>query len=213
MDEIILNLIVLGSFIILAGVAFLLIRNKQIINRQNLEKFCGQKGWQLNFIKGRLEKGVRITSPEWRLETLKRSSDQEAGPGSTNIEHITTWFAALPGSTLLIGPKYSQAKPLPSLNIFIKRMIQESIGEEAKDIQEVQIGTLSFQNQFMVWAKDVYEAESFLTPTLQSALISWKKGSLLIKRTSKGLTLELRGVYLQKPEDFLSLVQLGEKLV
>ena len=212
MDEIILNLIVLGSLLVLGGAIFFFIRNKQNQERQRLVELAKKNAWQLEFIQERLTKGVRITSHEWALETLKRTSDQEAGPGSSNIEQITTWSASLPGTTILIGPKYSKTNNLPSMDLVIRQIIQKTIGEDAKDLQEIKMGTASFQSQFMIWAKDEQEAESLLTPALISTLLSWEKGSPLIKRTSKGITLELRGVYLRKPEDFLSLIQLGKKL-
>jgi hypothetical protein len=203
---------VLGCFLFIAGLAFLLIRKKQTQEKQKLLDFTNKYGWQLEFIKERLVKGIRISSNEWALESIKRSSDQEAGPGSSEIEQTTTWSANQPGTTLLIGKKYSKTN-LPSINSIIKQIIQKAIGDDANGLSEVKIGTTTFQDQFMVWAKDVYEAEEILTPDIQSDLLSWNKGTPLIKRTQQGISIELKDVYLNKPEEILKLVKLGKKLL
>ncbi len=53
----------------------------------------------------------------------------------------------------------------------------------------------------------------FITPAVQSALLSWQGVKPVIKRTEQETTLELNGAFMDKPEQILSLVQLAERLL
>ena len=213
MNEILLNLVVFAGIALVAGIVLLLVTRKQKQVEQQLQQFVQQKGWRFETIRGRLVKGFRITSAEWTLEATSRSSDTDAEAGSSNMEQKTTWTSAQSGTTILIGPRTTQVNLGAMGEMLQAQVIHAALGKEAAGIQEVQAGSPSFRKRYMVWAQGVEDADRLLTPGVQSKLLSWTKVSPLIKRTSSGMTIELKGMHLKKIEEILKLVQLGESLL
>jgi hypothetical protein len=213
MNEILLNLIVFAGIAVAAGVILLIVVGNQRKAKRTLQQFAQQKGWQLDFTRDRLLKGYRITSSQWTLEAYSRSHDTDAGAGSSNMEEKTTWSSAQPGTTILVGPRTTQVNLGAFGEMLQAQVIQAALGNDAVGVKEVQIGGSAFQNEYMVWAQVLEEADRLLTPAVQSKLVNWTKAQPLIKRTSKGLTIELKGVHLKKAEDILDLVNLGESLL
>ncbi len=213
MNEILLNLVVFAGIALVAGIVLLLVTRKQKQVEQQLQQFVQQKGWRFETIRERLVKGFRITSAEWTLEATSRSSDTDAEAGSSNMEQKTTWTSAQSGTTILIGPRTTQVNLGAMGEMLQTQVIHAALGKEAAGVQEVQAGSPSFRKRYMVWAQGVEDADRLLTPGVQSKLLSWTKVSPLIKRTSSGMTIELKGMHLKKIEEILKLVQLGESLL
>lgn len=210
MNDIALNLIVFAGFLAIAGVIFFLVFQHQKRENQKLNQLAQQKGWQIEHIQEPLAKSIKIIAPEWTIEAVSQSSGTETGPGSTDMEQKTTWFSNQPGSTILIGAKTSQINLGITGEMLLKQIMQTALGEDAAGIEEVQVGSSAFQKQFMVWAQDIDEADKLLTPGFQSSLLNWNKTFPLIKRTSKGITIELKGTHLRKPDEITALAHLGE---
>jgi len=213
MNEILLNLVVFAGIALVAGIVLLLVTRKQKQVEQQLQQFVQQKGWRFETIRERLVKGFRITSAEWTLEATSRSSDTDAEAGSSNMEQKTTWTSAQSGTTILIGPRTTQVNLGAMGEMLQAQVIHAALGKEAAGVQEVQAGSPSFRKRYMVWAQGVEDADRLLTPGVQSKLLSWTKVSPLIKRTSSGMTIELKGMHLKRIEEILKLVQLGESLL
>jgi hypothetical protein len=213
MNEILLNLVVFAGIALVAGIVLLLVTRKQKQVEQQLQQFVQQKGWRFETIRERLVKGFRITSAEWTLEATSRSSDTDAEAGSSNMEQKTTWTSTQSGTTILIGPRTTQVNLGAMGEMLQTQVIHAALGKEAAGVQEVQAGSPSFRKRYMVWAQGVEDADRLLTPGVQSKLLSWTKVSPLIKRTSSGMTIELKGMHLKKIEEILKLVQLGESLL
>jgi len=213
MNEILLNLIVFAGIALAAGIVLYFVTHKQKQAEQQLQQLVQQKGWRFETIRERQAKGFRITSAEWTLEAVSRSNDTGSEAGSSNMEQKTTWTSTQSGTTILIGPRTSQANLGAMGETLQAQVIHAALGENAAGVQEVQAGSPSFRKRYMVWAQDVEDADRLLTPAVQSSLLSWSKVSPLIKRTVSGMTIELNGVHLKKMEDILKLVQLGESLL
>jgi hypothetical protein len=213
MDDITLNLIVLAVFALIGGSIFLLVRRRQAENEQNIIQVAAERGWKYESLREPLAWGLRLSSPRWTLEALSRSSGQEVASGSSDVAMSTTWQAHAPGSTLLIGERTSQANLGGFGDLMVRQVLQLALGADAADLTEIQAGSETFRKKYMLWAQDPVEAEKLLTPALESALLAWKGEKPLIKRTSEGLTIELRGARLQKTDEILALVQLGELLL
>ncbi|MCE5207104.1 MAG: hypothetical protein LLG42_02215 [Chloroflexi bacterium] len=213
MNEILLNLVVFAGIALVAGIVLLLVTRKQKQVEQQLQQFVQQKGWRFETIRERLVKGFRITSAEWTLEATSRFSDTDAEASSSNMEQKTTWTSAQSGTTILIGPRTTQVNLGAMGKMLQTQVIHAALGKEAAGVQEVQAGSPSFRERYMVWAQGVEDADRLLTPGVQSKLLSWTKVSPLIKRTSSGMTIELKGMHLEKIEEILKLVQLGESLL
>lgn len=211
MDDITLNLLVIAVFVIIGGLIFFLVRSKQSENEQNIIQFATEHGWKYESLREPLAWGTRLSSPQWTIEALSRSSGKESGPGSSDVSISTTWQANAPGSILLIGVRTAA----PNLGGFgaalSQQVLQLALGADASGLTEIQTGSDAFRKTYMLWAHPSTE----VTPTsaLESALLNWKGVKPLIKRTSKGLTIELRGVRYQKYDEFNALVQLGEALL
>jgi len=123
----------------------------------------------------------------------------------------TTWSADAPGSTLLIGERLSEANWGGLGDMLVDKIMQAALGADAEGLAEVQAGSEAFQQKYLVWAQKPDEVQ--LPSALQAILLNWKGQKPLIKRTSKGLTIELRGVHLSNPAEISALVQLGEMFI
>lgn len=213
MNEIVLNLLVILGVSIIAAGTFYFVSQKKKTSEQELRMFADQNGWKIDFKRKPLEKVIKITAREWTLESIVRSEGREAGPGSTNWELKTTWFASRPGSTVLIGPRTTQ--PINDLHAekLIKQIMTAALGKDADGLKEVTIGSVEFMEHYMVWTQDDERINSFLTPNLQYQLIKWVKKPLLIKRTSGGITIELKGENLKTPDQIESFISLGEQII
>jgi LPXTG-motif cell wall-anchored protein len=211
MDDITLNLLVLAILALLGGLVFFLVRRRQAQNEQELIQLAAEKGWKYESIREPLAWGLKLTSPRWTLEALSRSSGQEAGPGSSDVSMLTTWHADASGSTFLIGARTSQANLGGLGEMLTGQVLQLALGADAAGLTEIRAGSTAFQARYMLWAQNPNEVR--LTPALETALLSWKGSGPLVKRTSEGLSIELRGVRLRKPAEIRSLAELGELLL
>jgi len=211
MDDILLNLIVLVALALIGGGIWLFVRRKQAESAQQIIQLAAEKGWEYEALREPLAWGLRLTSPRWTLEALSRASGKETGPGSSDVAMSTTWRAETPGSTLLLGERQSQAKLGGLGDLLVRQVLQLALGADANGLTEVQAGGEAFRQAYMLWAQN--PTEILLTSSLESALLDWKGVKPLIKRTSEGLIIELRGVRLQKADEIKALVQLGEALL
>lgn len=210
MDDITLNLIVIAVLAVLGGLIFFLVRRQQAQNEQELLQLAAERGWKYEAIREPLAWGLKLTAPRWTLEALSRSSGREAGPGSSEVAMLTTWHAPAPGSTFLFGPRTSPANLGGLGEMLQQQVLQLALGADANGLNEIQAGSAAFQQKYMLWAQN---PEVCLSPALEAALLAWKGVQPVIKRTSAGLTLELRGVRLSKPAEIRALVDLGEELL
>lgn len=211
MDDITLNLLVLAVLAIAGGLIFLLIRGKQAQNEQQIRQMAAENGWTYQSIREPLAWGLKLTSPRWTLEALSHSSGRESGPGSSDIAQNTVWRANSPGATFLLGPRAGQADLGGFGDLLQQQVLQLALGADADGVREIQAGSAAFQQKYMLWARNP-DADR-ISPALESALLNWKGVKPVIKRTSEGLTIELRGTRLEKPAEIGALVQLGETLL
>jgi hypothetical protein len=211
MSDLTLNLLTLTVFAVLGGLIFFLVRRSGAKNEQEILQMAAEKGWKVEFIREPLAWGLRLTSPRWTLEALSRSSGKEVAPGSSDVNMLTTWHADTPGSTLLIGERQSRANLGEMGDMLTRQVLQLALGADADGLSEIQAGSAVFRQEYRLWAQNPDEVRLF--PALESALLNWKGQKPLIKHTSDGLTIELRGVRLAKPAEIRALVQLGELLL
>ncbi len=212
MDDITLNLIVIAVFALIGGLIFFLVRRKQTENEQKIVQMAAEHGWTYESIREPLAWGLRLKSPHWILESISRSSGKETGPGSSDVTMSTTWHADAAGSTLLIGERKSQSNLGGFGEILTRQVLQLALGADAAGLTEIQAGSETFRENYMLWAQETAETGQLLTPAIESSLLAWKGEKPLIKRTSAGLTIELRGVRLQKADEINTIIQLGEAL-
>jgi len=213
MNDLVLNFVVIAGILIIAIAIFIFFNQRQKRDKKTLTQFANQNGWKIEHIRKPLEKGFTITAREWAIESIMRSSGRESGPGSTDWEQKTTWFASKLGTTILIGPRNAQVDITPIVKKFAQRLFKTDLGADADGLKEVHIGSTAFQEKYMVWAQDSERIDSFLTPGMQYSLLSWERIPPLIKRTSKGTSIELNGIQLKNPEALNALISLGEQFL
>ena len=210
MNEIFQNLVVLLALAAVASGIFLVVRRHQTRNEQELRQLAADKGWEYLSLREPLAWGSRITAASWTIEALSRSQGLEAGPGSSNIGMTTTWRAALPGSTLLIGPRAYTASIGPLGDMLLRQVMEITLGAEAAGVKEISAGSETFRQSYAVWAGDAAAAKDLISSGLETALLSWQGEKPIIKRMSDGLSIELRGVRLKKRDEILALADLGQ---
>lgn len=213
MDDIILSLVVILGTAVLAGVIFLLVRLRQRQGQAALAQMALERGWRLEAIQERLAWGIRLSSADWRIEAISRAAGRESAPGSSDVAMQTSWRAEGPGSTLLVGPRTSNAR-LGALGDSLARLaLEKALGADARGLEEVEAGSQAFQAKYMLWAQEPETARLLVNPALESALASWKGTPPVIRRSAGELAIELHGVRLAKPAEIQALVQLGEILL
>jgi hypothetical protein len=210
MSELILNLLVITGVMMASGAIFILIQQKRKREKREIDALAEQNGWLVERIHEPLAKGFRLIGPGWVLETVIRSSGQEAGPGSTNMEKKTTWFSNIPCQPLLVGPRTTSLDLGPFAEQLMKKIIRAALGREADGVREISIGDTAFQKKYLVLARDKDEADKVLTPAIQTALSAWQKVLPVIIRTNEGTRIELKDFQLRKADEITALVQLGE---
>ena len=213
MNDILLNLLVFAGVLIIAGAIFVFSRGKKKKENKALTDFARKNSWQIEHIRKSLEYGFKLRAPQWTLTALSRSSGVESGPGSSDWEQRTSWSNNQGGTTILVGPRLSpiDTKTLPPK--IMDKIFQSGLGTDGAGLTEVAVGSAAFQEKFMVWAQDPDRVEDFLSPNLQYMLMKWTKTPPLIKQTSNGTTIELKGVHLKNIEDVKALINLGEQLL
>jgi hypothetical protein len=210
MDDITLNLIALAFFVLLGGTVFLLVRRRKAKTEQQILQMAAENGCTVETIREPLTWGLRLASANWTLQALSRSNGTDSASGASNVEMSTIWRAPVPGSTLLIGPRSSQANLGGMGEMLTRKVLELALGAGAEGLKEVQAGSESLRQKYMLWAQEPVELENLLTPAFENALLTWKSEPVFIKRTAGELSIELRGVRLQKADELRAMLQLGE---
>jgi hypothetical protein len=213
MSEIFQNIVVILVLAVVVGALFLFIRQRQARNQQELRQLAAENGWEYQTLREPLAWGTRFTAPSWTIEALSRSQGPEAGPGSSNIAMTTTWRADLPGNTLLIGPRSYTADLGPMGDMLLRQVMELTLGPESAGVREVTAGSDTFRHAYAIWARDAVAAHGLLDPGLEAALLTWPGEKPVIKHTSDGISIELRGVRLKKRDEILALAGLGQTLL
>ncbi len=212
-DDLTLSLLILAILALIGCAIFVVLRYKQSQNEQKIARMAAEHDWTAAVIREPFAWGLHLSSARWELEAISRSSGKETAPGSSDTSMSTVWQTNAPGSTLLIGPRTTQADLGTLGNALIRQALQMAFGANSRDLNEVQLGSETFRKKYILIAQNPDEAQIFLNPEIESALTNWKGPPVLIQRTSKGLSIELRGVQLKDPKNLLALVELGELMI
>jgi hypothetical protein len=150
MDDLTLNLLVIAAVGLLIGLIFLLVRLRQARAEQALIQFAAEHGLKYEKMRAPLSSSFRLDGTNWSLESVSRSSGQPTGEtGSSNIRLDTLWRTDLPGETLLIGERMSNAAPGSFGDMLMRQVLQIALGSEADGLQEIQTGSAEFRQKYM----------------------------------------------------------------
>jgi len=213
MDDITLSLIVILVTGLLVVLIFVMVRRNRMEHEKRLAQMALERGWRLELVKERLAYGQRIHHRDWVIELLTQSSGNPEAEGSSNVTASTVWKSPVTGSTVLVGPRTTQISLGGLGETLTRQMLQMALGDEADGLEEVKAGSEEFQKRYMIWAKDPEVVVRLINPFFESTLLNWVKYAPLIKRTSQGLSIELRNFRLKKSEEIDTLAKLGEFLL
>lgn len=176
-----------------------------------------QRGWLYELIKDERVQGFRIKTSRWTFEARSSSHGPELDSGSSNIHSVTRWWSEksdLPDGTLLIGSRPAGLDHLGEDGAqMVKQALLMFLGDQAAGMNEVQVSSKELHNRYLVLAKDAHLAESLLTQAAVQRLLAWPyRFEPLVKLYGGELSIEVRDERLEKPDEVLALIGLGEAL-
>ena len=212
MNDVIPGLVVaLVTAIVVAGIFLWTARAKRD-RIEALRSLCVQRGWQYVHDNGALHHGHRIAGDGWAFEAVSRSSGREAAPGSSDWGHSSQWSAAGvdPGrSTFILG---SRPAGMPAISLMPPAIFSRLLGEEIAGLQPLDAGG-SLAEKYVLFAPAGAGAGKLMPARAQELLRLWPAGLPLVVRSSPArLWLQVMGRRLEKPEEVVRLIELGESL-
>lgn len=216
MDEILGSLIVILLTGVVVAAVFILTKRAKKRQLERLESLARQKGWQFEAIKEPLSNGYRMKGGNWTLEALKIARGQSVEPQQSNISSETLLKSSslyLPGRNLLVGPKPAQVDLGGFGEMLKQKLIQTVLGDSGKGMAEVQTGSSFFRERFMTLANDPEDARRILTPQVEQLLLKLEAKKPVLKVSQAGLEIKLDNDYLEKDDDIINFVELGEALL
>jgi len=216
MNDIVLSLIVIALTGVVVAVILILTKRAKKQQLERLEGLARQKGWQFEAIKERLSNGYRMKGGNWTLEALKIARGQSVEPQQSNISSETLLKSSslyLPGRNLLVGPKPAQVDLGGFGEMLKQKLIQTVLGDSGKGMAEVQTGSSFFRERFMTLANDPEDARRILTPQVEQLLLKLEAKKPVLKVSQAGLEIKLDNDYLEKDDDIINFVELGEALL
>lgn len=216
MDDIVTSLIVvLVTGVVVIGI-FVVVQQVRKRKLLRVESLARQNGWSFTAIRERLRSGYQLIGPNWSIEALTYVSGTSVEPQQSNVSQRTTFRSEslyLAGRNLVIGPRPARVD-LGSYGTMLQdRLLQAVLGDSARGLSEVQVGSDEFLEHYMVLVNDARDAEELLTLRVQGALLALVAVKPVIKLTEQGLEVRLDQAYLSREEDIKTLVQLGEALL
>jgi hypothetical protein len=212
MNDVIPGLVVaLVTAIVVAGI-FLWTAKAKRDRIEALRALGAERGWQYVHDNGALHHGHRIAGDGWAFEAVSRSSAAESAPGSSSWDHHSQWNALGedPGrSTFILGSRLSNGMdPAAAPPWALARLFGDEIsGWQALDPGERLAG------KYMLFAPANGAAGKLMPARTEELLDLWPAGLRLVVRSSPArLSLQVAGKRLEKPEDVLRLIELGESL-
>ncbi len=216
MNDIVLSLIVIALTGVVVAVIFILTNRAKKQQLERLDGLARQKGWQFEAIKERLSNGYRMKGGNWTLEALKIARGQSVEPQQSNISSETLLKSSslyLPGRNLLVGPKPAQVDLGGFGEMLKQKLIQTVLGDSGKGMAEVQTGSSFFRERFMTLANDPEDARRTMTPQVEQLLLKLEAKKPVLKVSQAGLEIKLDNDYLEKDDDIINFVELGEALL
>ena len=209
-------LVLLGTAIFI-GIIFLVVKKRKTDTSQSIQMLAAKKGWRYEKVGDRLSSGYRLHGRDWTYEAIKAASSTSSGPGSSEISNLSRWFTNQvifePG-ILLIGPRQPNVELGGIGEVLKQTMLRLMIGKEADDalgIEEALIGRMALRERYMVWTNQEEKAREVLTVEVENALIKYPgKIPPVVKINSAGLEVKVLSQKLEKPEEIIGLVEIGE---
>lgn len=137
----------------------------------------------------------------------------------SNVQLFTNWRSTAPlnvTGVVLIGPKKDVSVAGPFAEMVINKLLATFLGADAGKVANLSEykGANPPPQNFMIWTNSPGDAERVLTLELVRALDKWSsRNDPVIKLTSEGISITFAGVKLEKTEEILAVVGLGNMLL
>lgn len=232
MNEILVGLILSLGAALLAGGLLWLDRQRKAQQTARLLTTAAERGWECIPLHGGQITGYHLRGTtrgfRWELETTLAMAPAASGSGATSHQtRHTRWQspdAVCNEGLVLVGPhsRATSANPpaLESLGglagMVVRQALEWMLGQDAAylaDLREVPLGSSSFRERYMIWARDERVARRLLTTDAERVLTGWPaKLPLVVKLGPRGLQIDLRDAQLLAGADLDQLVDLGIRL-
>lgn len=212
MEDLIASLPVIAVTVVIIILIFWLTNRSKKMKRQAVMNLASKEGWGFEQVRGRLEGGFRLKGHDWTLESISRSTGVQSDSGSSNIQESTRWMserAPAADRLIYIGERPAAASARYAGDL-IRQAFQYALGDDAAGIAEVAAGTGSLRKRYLMMSRKAEDLEYLLTPRLENLLVNYPGSAPLAKLDGKGITLEYKGRAVEKPEEILAVVRLGE---
>ncbi len=212
MEDFIASLPVIAGTVVIVILIFWFTYHSKKKKRQAIVDLAAKEGWGFEQVRGRLEWGFRLKGRDWALESISHSTGIENDSGSSNIQQSTSWMsdrAPTADRLIYIGERPASANA-PFAGALIRQAFQFALGDDAAGITEVAAGTGSLRKRYLMMSRKAEDLEYLLTPRLENLLVNYPGNAPLARLDGKGISLEYKGRAVEKPEEILAVVRLGE---
>ncbi len=209
-------LVILGT-LILIGILILVVKKRKTESTQSIQMLATKKGWRYEKVEDHLSSGYRLHGRDWTFEVVRGATIPGSGAGTSEITSVPRWFSnqvAFEPGILLIGPKQPNIELGGIGDVLRQTMLRLMIGVGADDtqgIEEALIGRNALRERYMVWTNQEEKARDVLTVVVENALIQFPgKVPPVVKFNSTGLEVKVLTQKLERPEEIIGLVAIGE---
>ncbi len=220
MADLLPNLIVLGATLVGVVLIFWLVARNKRQRDQRLQTLASRQGWIFEKLSDRKSSGFRFRKGEWTITAVNETTTSGGDTTSSNVSALTRWHstaARLAQGIVLIGPR----QPALNLGGFSAILMQAAlrlmigpVAEDAKDIQELTLGSLALNDRFMIYTNQEETARKLLDTSVETALLAWPgKVPLIVRYSKTGLEVEIQGKRLDNEAELITLVKLGNALL
>ncbi len=211
------GLLVIFGTLVFIGILILLVKKRKTESTQSIQLLATKKGWRYEKVEDRLSSGYRLHGRDWVFEVVKAATVPGSSTGSSEFTSVPRWFSnqeVFEPGILLIGPK----QPIIDLggigDVLRQTMLRLMIGvgtEDTQGIEEALIGRNALRERYMVWTNQEEKARDVLTVAVENALVQFPgKVPPVVKFNSTGLEVKVLTQKLDKPEEIIGLVAIGE---
>ncbi len=209
-------LVILGT-LILIGILILVVKKRKTESTQSIQMLATKKGWRYEKVEDHLSSGYRLHGRDWTFEVVKSATIPPSSTGSSEITSVPRWFSdrvVFEPGILLIGPKQPNIELGGIGDVLRQTMLRLMIGVGADDtqgIEEALIGRNALRERYMVWTNQEEKARDVITVVVENALIQFPgKVPPVVKFNSTGLEVKVLTQKLERPEEIIGLVAIGE---
>lgn len=209
-------LVILGT-LILIGILILVVKKRKTESTQSIQMLATKKGWRYEKVEDHLSSGYRLHGRDWTFEVVRGATIPGSGAGTSEITSVPRWFSnqvAFEPGILLIGPKQPNIELGGIGDVLRQTMLRLMIGVGADDtqgIEEALIGRNALRERYMVWTNQEEKARDVITVVVENALIQFPgKVPPVVKFNSTGLEVKVLTQKLERPEEIIGLVAIGE---